>query len=76
MAPKVGAHKTSMLQDIETGRPTEADAIVGAVAELEGYHPNFLILMRSMPALLENGLAKVLPEGEHFFCLAENDVVH
>jgi len=33
-AEKVGAHKTSMLQDIETGRPTEVDAIVGAVAEL------------------------------------------
>ncbi|MBN9386882.1 MAG: 2-dehydropantoate 2-reductase [Chloroflexi bacterium] len=30
----VGAHKTSMLQDIETGRPTEIDAILGAVAEL------------------------------------------
>jgi len=34
MALKSGAHKTSMLQDIETGRPTEVDAIVGAVAEL------------------------------------------
>lgn len=33
-AEKVGAHKTSMLQDIETGRPTEVDAIVGAVVEL------------------------------------------
>jgi len=33
-AEKVGAHKTSMLQDIEAGRPTEVDAIVGAVAEL------------------------------------------
>jgi 2-dehydropantoate 2-reductase len=33
-AEKVGTHKTSMLQDIETGRPTEVDAIVGAVAEL------------------------------------------
>ena len=33
-AEEVGAHKTSMLQDIETGRPTEVDAIVGAVAEL------------------------------------------
>jgi len=31
---KVGAHKTSMLQDIESGRPTEVEAIVGAVAEL------------------------------------------
>jgi 2-dehydropantoate 2-reductase len=33
-AEKVGAHKTSMLQDIEAGRPTEVEAIVGAVAEL------------------------------------------
>ncbi|NMG10044.1 2-dehydropantoate 2-reductase [Brasilonema sp. UFV-L1] len=33
-AQKVGAHKTSMLQDIEAFRPTEVDAIVGAVAEL------------------------------------------
>ncbi len=33
-AEKIGAHKTSMLQDIESGRPTEVDAIVGAVAEL------------------------------------------
>lgn len=33
-AEKVGAHKTSMLQDIEAHRLTEVDAIVGAVAEL------------------------------------------
>jgi 2-dehydropantoate 2-reductase len=33
-AEQVGAHKTSMLQDIEAGRPTEVDAIVGSVAEL------------------------------------------
>ena len=33
-AEKVGAHKTSMLQDIEARRPTEVDAIAGAVAEL------------------------------------------
>jgi 2-dehydropantoate 2-reductase len=33
-AASVGAHKTSMLQDIESGRPTEIDAILGAVAEL------------------------------------------
>ena len=33
-AEEVGAHKTSMLQDIETSRPTEVDAIVGSVAEL------------------------------------------
>ena len=33
-AAKVGAHKTSMLQDYEAGRPIELDAIVGAVVEL------------------------------------------
>jgi len=33
-AAKVGAHKTSMLQDYEAGRPMELDAIVGAVVEL------------------------------------------
>lgn len=33
-AAAIGAHKTSMLQDFERGRPVELDAIVGAVAEL------------------------------------------
>jgi len=33
-AEQVGAHKTSMLQDIESHRPSEVDAIVGSVAEL------------------------------------------
>ncbi|MBL8709524.1 MAG: 2-dehydropantoate 2-reductase [Rhodospirillaceae bacterium] len=33
-AAAIGAHKTSMLQDFERGRPIELDAIVGAVAEL------------------------------------------
>jgi 2-dehydropantoate 2-reductase len=33
-AGKVGHHKTSMLQDVEAGRPTELEAIVGAVVEL------------------------------------------
>ena len=30
----VGPHKTSMLQDIEAGRPVEADALIGSVIEL------------------------------------------
>ena len=30
----VGAHRTSMLQDLELGRPLETDALVGAVQEL------------------------------------------
>jgi 2-dehydropantoate 2-reductase len=33
-AEKVGHHKTSMLQDVEAGRPIEIEAIVGAVVEL------------------------------------------
>jgi 2-dehydropantoate 2-reductase len=33
-AANVGAHKTSMLQDLEAGRPLELEAVVGAVVEL------------------------------------------
>jgi 2-dehydropantoate 2-reductase len=33
-AEKVGEHKTSMLQDLETGRPMELEALVGSVVEL------------------------------------------
>jgi 2-dehydropantoate 2-reductase len=33
-AADVGAHKTSMLQDLEKGRPMEIDALVGTVAEM------------------------------------------
>lgn len=34
MASKVGAHRTSMLQDVEAGRPTEIEALLGSVIEL------------------------------------------
>jgi 2-dehydropantoate 2-reductase len=33
-AEEVGAHKTSMLQDVERGRPIEIDALLGSVVEL------------------------------------------
>jgi len=33
-AEKIGEHKTSMLQDLEAGRPLELEAVVGAVVEL------------------------------------------
>ena len=33
-AARVGEHKTSMLQDIEQGRPMELESVVGAVVEL------------------------------------------
>ncbi len=42
-AAEVGAHKTSMLQDLERGRPMEIDALLGAVVELGG------ITGRAMP---------------------------
>ena len=35
-AGSVGAHKTSMLQDLERGRPMEIDARLGVVQELGG----------------------------------------
>jgi 2-dehydropantoate 2-reductase len=35
-AARVGEHKTSMLQDLEAGRPMEIDAITGSVVELAG----------------------------------------
>jgi 2-dehydropantoate 2-reductase len=33
-AERVGAHRTSMLQDVEQGKPIEIEALVGAVVEL------------------------------------------
>ncbi len=33
-AEKVGKHKTSMLQDVEAGKPLEIEALLGSVAEL------------------------------------------
>ncbi|HEY6331302.1 MAG TPA: 2-dehydropantoate 2-reductase [Blastocatellia bacterium] len=33
-AEKVGRHKTSMLQDVEAGKPMELEALMGAVVEL------------------------------------------
>jgi 2-dehydropantoate 2-reductase len=33
-AEKVGAHKTSMLQDVETHRPLEVEAVLGTVVEI------------------------------------------
>lgn len=34
MAARVGAHRTSMLEDVLAGRPTELEALLGAVIEL------------------------------------------
>ncbi len=36
-AADVGRHKTSMLQDLETGRPLEIEALLGAVVEMASW---------------------------------------
>ncbi len=36
-AAEVGRHRTSMLQDLELGRPLEIEAILGAVVEMAGW---------------------------------------
>ncbi|HEY7127856.1 MAG TPA: ketopantoate reductase C-terminal domain-containing protein, partial [Ktedonobacterales bacterium] len=33
-AARVGNHRTSMLQDVEAGRPLEVEALVGSVIEM------------------------------------------
>ncbi len=33
----MGRHKTSMLQDLELGRPLEIEALLGAVVEMAGW---------------------------------------
>jgi 2-dehydropantoate 2-reductase len=49
---EVGAHKTSMLQDLERGRPMEIDALLGAVVELGEVVGQDMPLCRSVLALV------------------------
>ncbi|HYZ23991.1 MAG TPA: 2-dehydropantoate 2-reductase [Rhodopila sp.] len=49
---EVGAHKTSMLQDLERGRPMEIDALLGAVVELGGLVEQPMPLCRAVLALV------------------------
>src|SRR5262249_3976117 len=35
-AGRVGDHRTAMLEDVETGRPLEVEALVGSVVEVAG----------------------------------------
>jgi 2-dehydropantoate 2-reductase len=51
-AAEVGAHKTSMLQDLERGRPMEIDALLGAVVELGEVTGHNLPICRSVLALV------------------------
>ena len=71
-AEAVGAHKTSMLQDVEQGRPLELAALVGAVVELgqvagvptptiEAVHAATALLAQTLAA--ERGCLRVQPLG-------------
>ncbi len=51
-AAEVGAHKTSMLQDLERGRPLEIEALLGAVVELGGVTGQAMPLCQSVLALV------------------------
>ncbi len=51
-AAEVGAHKTSMLQDLERGRPMEIDALLGAVVELGGLTGHGMPICASVLALV------------------------
>ena len=54
----MGAHKTSMLQDLEAGRPLELECMVGAVLELGA------LLEQPMPNTQAiYGLTKLLAAG-------------
>ena len=51
-AAEVGVHKTSMLQDLERGRPMEIDALLGAVVELGGVVGQPMPICRAVLSLL------------------------
>ena len=60
-AEKVGKHKTSMLQDVEAGKPLEIDGMLGAVIELAEMTDTAVPALRSIHAcvsLLNNTIEK------------------
>jgi 2-dehydropantoate 2-reductase len=59
MASQIGYHKTSMQQDIEAGRPTEIDAIIGTIREIA--------LWLEMPTPYLNALYSLVKMKEQFY---------
>ena len=57
-AEKVGEHKTSMLQDLEAGKPLEIEALVGAILEMGKLTNTTTPVIQSVYALV-----KLLDEG-------------
>ncbi|WP_116198414.1 2-dehydropantoate 2-reductase [Amycolatopsis circi] len=62
---RVGHHKTSMLQDLEAGKPLEIDAIIGAVVELADLTGVQAPALRHVHAAIEllNRTAAAIPVG-------------
>lgn len=56
-AAEVGQHKTSMLQDLELGRPLEVEALLGAVVEMAGWVEVDVPLSRAVLALVRQRAA-------------------
>jgi 2-dehydropantoate 2-reductase len=56
-AAEVGHHKTSMLQDLEMGRPLEIEAILGAVVEMAGWVDVAAPISQAMLALVRQRAA-------------------
>jgi 2-dehydropantoate 2-reductase len=56
-AAEVGRHKTSMLQDLELGRPLEIEALLGAVVEMAGWVGVDAPLSRAVLALVRQRAA-------------------
>jgi 2-dehydropantoate 2-reductase len=63
---KLGAFKTSMLQDVEAGRPLEVDALIGAVREI-GQHLG--LVTPNIDALL--GLVRLMARQRGLYPAAE-----
>jgi 2-dehydropantoate 2-reductase len=68
-AAEVGRHKTSMLQDLEKGRPLEIEALLGAVVEMGAWvdvptpiGSAILSLVRQRAALAAQGSAQAMLE--------------
>ena len=60
-AAEVGVHKTSMLQDMEQGRPLEIEAILGAVVEMAEWVDVAAPISRSLLALVRQRAASRTP---------------
>lgn len=61
-ALEVGAHKTSMLQDLERGRPMEVEALLGAVVELGNLTAQQMPMCRAILALTRERARRALME--------------